>query len=260
MKPLSHSRTFPIESLVMIVDAPWHVPNTNVDDIQMTTTLIRLDLQMVHHFIEGTGIDTTDVNATTFLVLLVLVLFNSLYYCDEVEVNLRPTVSRPVCLDVRRPSGTRDQFFFLIEISFRQLRVCYFVAPSLTRGRVCNLLYNYFWALPEQSLSGRSPAEPRPYFTAHLRLPQPGGPGSRIYIPLEQDGPVIPPGTGFLLCRLLRLAGQRWKYSNPPPHGVRCVWSWSSSCGRQSVDQCVWVSGLHLGPLTRFYLALLFSV
>jgi hypothetical protein len=34
----------------------------------------------------------------------------------------------------------------------------------------------------------------------------------------------------------------------------------SSSYGRQSVDQFVWVSGLHLGPLTRFYLALLFSV
>jgi hypothetical protein len=34
---------------------------------------------------------------------------------------------------------------------------------------------------------------------------------------------------------------------------------WSCSCGRQSVDQFVWVSGLPLGPLTRFYLALLFS-
>jgi hypothetical protein len=77
----------------------------------------------------------------------------------EDEVNLRPTVSRQVCLGVRRPSGTRDQFFFLLHISFRQLRVCYFVAPSLTRGRVCNLLYNCFWALPEQSLLGRSPAE-----------------------------------------------------------------------------------------------------
>jgi hypothetical protein len=51
---------------------------------------------------------------------------------SEVEVNLRPIVSRPVCLDVRRPSGTFDQFFFLLEISFRQLGVCYFVAPSLT--------------------------------------------------------------------------------------------------------------------------------
>jgi hypothetical protein len=36
--------------------------------------------------------------------------------------------------------------------------------------------------------------------------------------------------------------------------------SWSSSCGRQSVDQYVWVSGLPLGSLTRFYLALLFFV
>jgi hypothetical protein len=32
----------------------------------------------------------------------------------------------------------RDQFFFLLEIFLRQLRVCYFVAPSLTRGRACN--------------------------------------------------------------------------------------------------------------------------
>jgi hypothetical protein len=77
----------------------------------------------------------------------------------EVEVNLRPTVSRPVCLGVRLPSRTRDQFFFLLEISFRQLRVFYFVVPSLTRGRVCNLMYNCFWALPEQSLLGRSTAE-----------------------------------------------------------------------------------------------------
>jgi hypothetical protein len=58
----------------------------------------------------------------------------------EVEVNLRPTVGRPVCLGVRRPAGTRDQFFFLLEIFFRHLRVYYFVATSLTRGRVCNLL------------------------------------------------------------------------------------------------------------------------
>jgi hypothetical protein len=44
-----------------------------------------------------------------------------------------------LCLGVRRSSGTCDQFFFLHEISFRQLRLCYFVAPSLTRGRVCLL-------------------------------------------------------------------------------------------------------------------------
>jgi hypothetical protein len=57
-----------------------------------------------------------------------------------VAVNLRPTVSLPVCPGVRRPSGTCDQFFFLLEISFRHLRVCNFVAPSLKSGLVCNLL------------------------------------------------------------------------------------------------------------------------
>jgi hypothetical protein len=103
----------------------------------------------------------------------------------EVEVNLRPTVSRPACPGVRRPSGTRDQFFFLLEIYFRQLRVYYFVAPSLTRGRVRNLLYNCFWALPEQSLLGRSPAE----LTEHLRLPHPGvGVGVGVGVRHAADG------------------------------------------------------------------------
>jgi hypothetical protein len=67
------------------------------------------------------------------------------YYCSlkdysKVKVTLRPTVSRPVRLGVTHPSGTSDQFVFLLEILFRQLRICYFVAPSLTRGRVRNLL------------------------------------------------------------------------------------------------------------------------
>jgi hypothetical protein len=30
---------------------------------------------------------------------------------------------------------------------------------------------------------------------SHLRLPQPGGSGPCIYVPQEQGGPVIPPGT-----------------------------------------------------------------
>jgi hypothetical protein len=55
---------------------------------------------------------------------------------DEVEVTLRPIVSRSVSLGVRPPSGISNQFFFLLDIFFRQLRVCYFVVPSLTRGQV----------------------------------------------------------------------------------------------------------------------------
>jgi hypothetical protein len=77
----------------------------------------------------------------------------------EVEVNLRPTVSRSVRFGVRRPSGTRDQFFFPVEISFRQLRLCYFVASSLTRGRVCNVLVQLLLGLASVVTLCRSPAE-----------------------------------------------------------------------------------------------------
>jgi hypothetical protein len=105
----------------------------------------------------------------------------------EVEVILRPTVSRPVCLGVRHPR-TRDQFFFLLEIFFRQLRVCYFAAHTLKRGRVCNLLLLL-------DLASAVPWDSRPYFIIlFLRFPQPGGPGTRIYIPQEQGGPRYTPG------------------------------------------------------------------
>jgi hypothetical protein len=53
------------------------------------------------------------------------------------------------------------------------------------------------------------------------RLSQPGGPGPRTYIPQEQGGPVVSPGTGFPFHRLLRLAALRWRYSNRPPHKVK---------------------------------------
>jgi hypothetical protein len=36
----------------------------------------------------------------------------------KVKVTLRPTISRPARLGVRRPSGTRDQFFHLLEMFF----------------------------------------------------------------------------------------------------------------------------------------------
>jgi hypothetical protein len=52
-------------------------------------------------------------------------------------------------------SGIRDQFFFLLEIFFRQLRFWYFVVPSLTRGWVSNL--QLMLISSAQSRSGLSP-------------------------------------------------------------------------------------------------------
>jgi hypothetical protein len=127
----------------------------------------------------------------------------------EVEVKLRPTVSRPVRLDVRHPSGTLDQFFFLLEIFFRQLRVCYFVAPSLTRRGGLYFPIQLLLVLARAvTLGSKSRRTHSHILLSHLRLHQSGRPGPRIYIPQEQGGPVIPPGTGLpLFCCLLRLAG-----------------------------------------------------
>jgi hypothetical protein len=58
------------------------------------------------------------------------------------------------------------------------------------------------------------PLDSRPHFTvSDPRLPQPGGPDICIYIPQEQGGPLIPPGTGFPFHRFLRLARLRWRSS-----------------------------------------------
>jgi hypothetical protein len=105
--------------------------------------------------------------------------------------------------------GPRDQFFFLSEISFRQLRVCYVVAPSLTIGRLCNLLRNCFWALPEQSLLCRSPAE----LTA-------------IFYCLIWDSPNLEGQLPVFISprnRVAQLYLLRWRYSNPLPHGLKAL-------------------------------------
>jgi hypothetical protein len=56
------------------------------------------------------------------------------------------------------------------------------------------------------------------FYCLKFERPQSGGPGSRIYIPQEEGGLVIPPGTGFPFSRLLRLARLWWMYSNSSPH------------------------------------------
>jgi hypothetical protein len=102
------------------------------------------------------------------------------------------------------------------------LRVCWCGAPSLTRGRVCGL--QLVLALARAIILRPESRGTRDHILmSQIRdFPQPGGPGPRIYIPQEQGDPVIPPGTGFPF-RYLQLAVLRWRYSNPPPHGLELL-------------------------------------
>jgi hypothetical protein len=121
----------------------------------------------------------------------------------EVEVNLRPTVSRPVCPGVRRPSGNRDQFFFPLEISFRQLRLCYFVAPSLTGGRVCNLLVQLLLGACQSSHSWvEVPQNSRPYFIVSSETPSTWRARFPYLYPPETGWPSYTPGQWIFLSPL----------------------------------------------------------
>jgi hypothetical protein len=126
-------------------------------------------------------------------------------------------VSRPVWPGVRPPSRLVTDFLFLLEMFSRQLQVCYFVSPFLTRGRVCNLLLLLDLASAVPLGSESDGTQEHTLLSQFFRLSQPGTPGPHIYIPQEQDNPIIPSFTTLPFRGLLGLAGLRWRYSNPPP-------------------------------------------
>jgi hypothetical protein len=107
----------------------------------------------------------------------------------KVKVTLRLTdrqsVSKSWC---RAPSGAHDQIF----ITVSQLRSCFCRTTSLTRGRM-----SFVYAAGPASA----------VFLGSKSL------GTRDYILLFQI-------RDFPFRRLLRLAGSRWTYSTPPPHGL----------------------------------------
>jgi hypothetical protein len=75
----------------------------------------------------------------------------------ELEVKLsydRRSVAQPILV-----SGSHLELMTRFFFQSWQLRVSWYGAPSLTRGWIYSTLVNCFWALPEHSLSGPSPAE-----------------------------------------------------------------------------------------------------
>jgi hypothetical protein len=106
---------------------------------------------------------------------------------------LRPTVSRPVCLGAKHPSGAQDQ------ISISQAAAGLLMWGALSDERTG--LSFVIAAGPRQRSHTRVLRVPQDswlYFSASgSRHPQPGGPSPRVYILQERGDPIVLPGTGF---------------------------------------------------------------
>jgi hypothetical protein len=115
----------------------------------------------------------------------------------------------PITSSCDKPLETHDQHFFF---HLKTLEVIVLMQHPLMRGWVCHLQLLLVLA-STVILRSESHSSHDHILLSDSRLPQPGGPGPRIYIPHEQGGPVIPSSTGLLFRRLLQLAGLWWRYS-----------------------------------------------
>jgi hypothetical protein len=163
--------------------------------------------------------------------------------CSWQQLNFWPTVSWPVRLGVRPLFGVDDQILnFSLSDNYLLLHVRH---PLWWEDRSVVCSANTHWSESRRAHDHILPS--------HLRLHQPGGPSSCIYIPQKQGGPVIPLSTGLPFYRLLQLTGLWWRYSNPSPQGKLLASKSKLYYDQQSVGQSVLVPGTRLGHATNFF-------
>jgi hypothetical protein len=110
------------------------IVGSRLDDWIYWTSLLRLQLIITAHTLNSFLITNLSLYFFWFSDWSQLRLSLSCR-SQSLSLMLRPTVSRPVYLVDKHPSGAYDQ----ISVTVRQLRVCWCGALSLTRERVCHL-------------------------------------------------------------------------------------------------------------------------
>jgi hypothetical protein len=126
-------------------------------------------------------------------------------WVQQVQVVLRPMVSRPVCPGIGPWS----------DLYYSRTFAIFMLWGVLPDEQVCNLLVQFAVTLGSKLCRTHDHI-----LLSHLRLPQPGKPGHCIYFPQELGSPVIPhppppPGTRF-----------SYQLLNSFPHS-ECNRSWS---------------------------------
>jgi hypothetical protein len=110
--------------------------------------------------------------------------------CLKFEVTLRLTVSQSLCLGIEQPSETCD--LILLPTGMLLSEICGLVSVGRPLWQehgsaICSVITQWSESCRTHNHT----------LLSHLRLLQPGEPGSHIYIPKEHGGPVRPPGIGL---------------------------------------------------------------
>jgi hypothetical protein len=123
----------------------------------------------------------------------------------QVKVILWPTINWPVCPGIRPPSQGHEQFFFQLHGNYTQTAGWFL---SMGRPFWLVVVRSSFWASPAQSFSCLLLVTLITLFQClNFEL---GGSGAGWLNCIPRNW--VP------FCRLLQLAGLRWRQSNPPPH------------------------------------------
>jgi hypothetical protein len=135
----------------------------------------------------------------------------------EVEVNLRPIVSRPVC-QWGTHLGPAISFPFSLKFPLDSCGFVILWRPLWREHWSVLYLYNCFWALPEQSLLGRSPAELTAIFYCLIwDSPNREGQVTVFISPRNRVAQLYPRALCSLFVASYVSQGLRWRHCNPPP-------------------------------------------